>query len=220
MHPINRPAYIFLSQRFLVLLTINDIVHQMRRFPMSRKGRCSIRALFLCFPLPCHLTLDAADHTSLLSTTSISPLISTLMLSPVVSPFRQSRANRKTSTPFLPGAWPSSSGSEEPNSFREDVVSPRNDAYSSHGFDLVEKSSTTLPHLDHVMKFHRRISDSLSANGQQLAGGFQDTESPRFKAESVSIFRLRYVLSSLIKYVCRSCSGPATAQSVRPELNA
>lgn len=162
---------------------------------MSRKGRCSIRALFLCQAFPCHLTLDAAGRTSLLSTTSISPLISTLMLSPVVSPFRQARANRKPSTPFLPGAWPSSSGSEEPNSFREDAASPRSDTYSSRGFAQVEKSPATPPHLDHVMKFHRRISDSLSANGQQLVAGLHDTESRKSKADSVSPFRLRYAYS-------------------------
>ena len=118
----------------------------------SRSIAISILSLVIVLKFRPHL---CSSISSIISSTS------SLMLSPSLSPFRQRR--RKASTPFLPGAWPSSSGSEEPS--KDDAnnsVIETPEGKSDVPPKELGRTSPTLPHLDHVMKFHRRISDTLS----------------------------------------------------------
>lgn len=121
------------------------------------------------------------------------------MLSQSFSPFRQRRPNRKASTPFLPGAWPSSSGSEDPT--KDDVSSSVNEPHDANGHPpALEKSpqariSSPLPHLDHVMNFHRQISDTLSPTIRRQVVSREDLSTiggVQTASELVSIFPARF----------------------------
>ena len=122
------------------------------------------------------------------------------MLSQSLPSFRQRRPSRKASTPLLPGAWPTSSGSEDPT--KDDISGSLGEPHDVNGrIPVLEnsppaRSSPTLPHLDHVMKFHRQISDALSPTtrreapaqreGPSIVGAVQSTSKP------VSIFLARF----------------------------
>ncbi|KAL4243474.1 hypothetical protein ABKN59_001175 [Abortiporus biennis] len=120
------------------------------------------------------------------------------------SPVRWQQPARKASTPFFPGAWPSSSSqldiSRHTSSEMFRLVDIEAQSESSHGavknedHDTLGYPSVDLPHLDHVMDFHRRISQSVvlsshshPSNDSLVLGSPSSTSVPQLAVTDTSV---------------------------------
>lgn len=145
------------------------------------------------------LTIAASPTAHVLAPSLLFPPVSLLPPSLCVysdmasTPFRWRLPNRKSSTPFFPGAWPNSSAVQDTDTTRsvaaastpdvrdmassgesrQDMLSaptkaPRQSRKPSEVFTssgtATRSGDKQLHHIDHVTNFHRRISHSLESS--------------------------------------------------------
>ena len=114
---------------------------------------------------------------------------------------RFGRAGRKSSTPFFPGAWPSTPAHENRSETSMGHAECNEASEKSRQIMRQPSQSDTVDptHLDHVVDFHKRISKSLavftrprhpSDTGGSAAGSSSTQSPPMSPVLSVSLLTI------------------------------